>query len=161
MFRASTMPEDEYEKLIDGIKQVPVKSASDNHREMTDTLWSTNSSVNLLFDSIGEPAAVYEFEMDSYKALRVNSKFIECFGYGQAISGDPSKGFTDKVSKESMQMIIGKFNEVAENESEGHCTYMRKFLNGEEKKVDLYLRYWGRNETSSVIFAMFKGITKD
>jgi len=152
---ARPMPVEEYEKLISGVDQIPAQSLSENHKEMVRTIWSANSNVELIFNSIKEPAAIYEYENRSFKALRVNQKFIDYFGYGEAVNDDLGTEYMSRISDESVNEIIETFDMVTSSNREEYCDYKRVDADGNEHQMRIGLQYWGRNETSVVMFALF------
>lgn len=82
-FYARPMPVSDYEALIRGVDQTPSQSLSVNHDELIHTIWNFDPKIDLLFNSIKQPAAIYEFENNAFHTIRVNADFNRFFGYGK------------------------------------------------------------------------------
>lgn len=154
-YYARPMPQNEYEDLINGVRQTPVESISENHREMSRALWSTDGTINLLFNSIVDPVAIYKYEGNDFKALRVNEKFNECFGYGGALNEGMYGKIGSDISEEDTKIVADAIREVADSRGEKYCYYKRTAQDGKLHKIKMYMKYWGKNEASSIIFCMF------
>lgn len=154
-YYARPMPQNEYEDLINGVRQTPVESISENHREMSRALWSTDGTINLLFNSIVDPVAIYKYEGNDFKALRVNEKFNECFGYGGALNEGMYGKIGSDISEEDTKIVADAIKEVADSKGEKYCIYNRIAQDGKLHKIKMYMKYWGKNETPSIIFCMF------
>ena len=153
-YYARPMPISKYEELVNGVIQIPADTNSDNHDEMVKTIWGSGSLIDLIFNSVKEPLAVYEYENGFFRVIRVNSTFNNFYGYGED-SGDFKNIRPKHFPVESYKTLLSAFQHVADEERETTCEYV-DIVRGEERNVSLNLQYWGRNENTKVIFGSFK-----
>ena len=149
---AKPMPVDAYEKLVDGVTQRPALSHSENHAAVFHTVWTPGRAMDLLFNSIGRPAAIYEFSGGSFRALRVNALFNACFGYGRTADDNLIMSYQG-VSAGQMERVLHAFEAAVQRKGSAECDYSLAAPAG--RRVHLTLRYWGANERSAVLFATF------
>ncbi len=158
---AKPMPVTEYESLVAGITQLPVESLSDNHDHISQTIWSTDPQIDLLFNSIKQPAAIYEYENNSFHALRVNMSYNDYFGYGEAIGENSEQAYSRQLSREAMAVVLDALRQTAETKHETVCTCPIKNGGGSVKMLQIDLQYWGANENTKVIFALFTELSRE
>jgi len=156
-YYARPMPVDDYERLVDGLRQLPAESRSDNHQALVQTIWAGDPQVELLFNSILQPAAIIGFENDSYQTIRVNARYNELFGYGEVVS-DVTAQLDRHIAAEDVQQLKTTFRDAAARHGMGHCQYHLVDEDGRHSTIDMRLRYWGANETTKVFFALFEQI---
>ena len=78
-FYAKPMPVPEYEKLVCGAHPIPTRMQTENLDLIQGALWSAEPGNELLFDSLEEPAAIYEYTDGVCRVLRSNSSFRRVF----------------------------------------------------------------------------------
>jgi EAL domain-containing protein (putative c-di-GMP-specific phosphodiesterase class I)/DNA-binding response OmpR family regulator len=154
-YYAKPMPVADYEALVRGSAPAPIESLSVNHDALVHTIWSSNTHIDLLFNSIKRPAAIYEFEDGSFSAIRVNSDFNSFFGYGEEISSAKERERHHHLSPESLSAVTEAFRRVSETHGESGCTYAITEDGQRERLVSLSLKYWGANENADIVFALF------
>ncbi|MEA4813793.1 MAG: EAL domain-containing protein [Oscillospiraceae bacterium] len=152
---AKPMPVPEYEALVSGVRQEPVESLSVNHEELVYTIWSSDPHIDLLFNSIKRPAAVYQFENGFFRAIRVNSDFIKFFGYGEEIVDTSIHGRHSHLSPAARATVVDAFMRAVETRDESACEYELNDDLGATRRISLSLRYWGANESANILFALF------
>ena len=154
-FFAKAMPVPEYEQLLKTTEQAPaIVKVGVNQAAIFKTIWSGDPSIDLLFNSINQPAVVYEYANDIFRPLRVNKHFEEFFGYG--IDNDAShSSIGKKTSKEDLNRIKKLFKEVDHNRTDSSCDFIYLNENGAQVVLNLQLKYWGTNENSSILFGLF------
>ena len=153
-YYARPMPIPDYEKLIAGVEQKPVRTLSANHDAVFQTVWAQSPQLDLLFESIRQPVAIYEFTADSFRALRVNRAFNEFFGYG-SISRDSMDLASRDLPLEQLSRMIRTFRAASEGRCAADCEYRLPCGGGQSRGVRIDLQYWGTNEKSSILFAEF------
>jgi len=158
-YYAKPMSVADYEQLIKDADCRPIVSSSFNHEKLFYTIWSSDSHVEMLFNSIPQPAAIYEFEHCDFNAIRVNSNFNKFFGYGENIGNDLNNEYKDHVSDESLADIIAAFEAAAQSRGSASCEYDMSDREGDHIRIRMDLQYWGANEITDVIFALFTNIT--
>lgn len=150
---AKPMPVNEYVSLVSNKPKYVAKSNSENHDVVFESILSDNPSFNLIFNSFKSPAAIYEQETDSFRAIKMNSSFNDMFGFGK-IPLDSEKKFKSLLSPEDFEKVIDTFRNTAKTRNESSCNYVVSY-GGSKFKVNLNLQYWGKNQKSSIIFAVF------
>ncbi|MCI1269898.1 MAG: EAL domain-containing protein [Ruminococcus sp.] len=150
---AKPMPVNEYVSLVSNKPKYVAKSNSENHDVVFESIWSDNPSFNLIFNSFKSPAAIYEQKNDSFRAIKMNSSFNDMFGFGK-IPLDSEKKFKSLLSPEDFEKVIDSFRNTAKTRNESSCNYVVSY-GGSNFKVNLNLQYWGKNQKSSIIFAVF------
>lgn len=150
-FYARPMPVADYEKLVHGVQQEPVRSRSENHRAIFETVWASSPQMNLLFSSIPQPIAIYEFANDSFRALRVNEAFNRFFGYGSLSSHENA----DLLSSELPIRQLSRLTAACRRTAAEHVPVDDSFALPNGRRVHIELQYWGANEKSAILFASF------
>jgi diguanylate cyclase (GGDEF)-like protein len=152
---ARPMPVREYESLIFGVPQMPTQAVGENLQEIAEILWSPSPEVDFLFESLEQPAAVYEWESGHVHALRVNDSFLSLFGYGVGIDSTRQGSFGAFLSPEDLQGLLRAFEEAAESRSGGVFHFTQRLEDGTCRNLRVSLKYWGKNEAAKIIFAQF------
>ncbi len=150
---AKPMPVSDYEALLASTMQHSVKSKSENHDILFQALWTNSAQMDLFFRNLKRPAAAYEFEGGSFHALRVNTEFSKIFGYG-TISADNTEKMRELLLKEDFEQVSAAFQGAAETGEESDCSFSVPSLNN-GRKIQMKLQYWGKNEKSAILFALF------
>lgn len=158
---AKPMPVADYESLVAGCNQSPVESLSDNNDLISATIWSTDPHIDLLFNSIKQPAAVYEYENNSFHALRVNTSYNHFFGYGEVIGENLEQTYCRQLSRDALKVVLAALRQTAESKQETVCTYPVQTEDGTTKMLQMDLQYWGTNENAKVIFALFTELSRE
>ena len=157
-YYAKPMPVSDYEALISRSDAVPVRSRSENHDAMFHTIWSSSPQIDLLFNSIRQPAAIYEFSGGVYHALRVNTSFSQIFGYGLTPEDNTVLPYRH-LKPEEQEKVTEAFLAAASTRKESRCDYVLPKPHRRGRVIRLSLQYWGSNEDSDVLFALFSDIT--
>lgn len=79
---ARPMPVDEYEKLTDGVEQLPIPYEGMDDDGLLHCIWWSDPCTEKLFNPFSTPAAVFEYRDGAFSAVRVNSGYNKFFGYG-------------------------------------------------------------------------------
>ena len=157
-YYARPMPVEQYEELVRGDRAAaPVVAGSQAHKQMSETLWSTDPQVELLFDSITQPVGVFGFDGTSFTALRVNKQFRTAFGYGAGKRAQEE--YLRHVSPETLHSMTDTFREAAVCGGEASCDYLRLDEAGDRHWVHMNAQYWGSNSDTKILFAMFEDTT--
>ena len=82
---ARPMPVAKYEQLIRSIGKVSEEETQMTNEKMNEMIWTNNENVELFFDSLRHPAAIFEADSRTLSPLRVNRCYNEAFGYGNNI----------------------------------------------------------------------------
>ncbi|MEA4965365.1 MAG: EAL domain-containing protein [Oscillospiraceae bacterium] len=151
---AKPMPVPDYEALLRGAQPNRFESRSVNHDRLVETIWTFDSRIDLLFNSIKRPAAIYEFDNESFSTIRVNTDFNRFFGYGER-HGDRNAAQALGLPNTALQTILAAFRRTADTRQETVCEYTRPWYNGATRTLRLDLQYWGANENTAVMFALF------
>lgn len=154
-YYAKPMPVTEYEKLLHGVIQQPFESLSENHELLVNTIWSPDPQVDFIFNSMRQPACIYEFENGVFRAVKVNTEFNRFFGYGDKLGADADTLYKKELDDESLSSIIEVFNKVSETHEEAVCEYVQSQSGGTRRRICLDLQYWGANESVKILFALF------
>jgi len=151
---ARPMPVADYEKLMRGVGAAPILHKSENLEVIADIVWHSGTVNELLFDSLENPAAVFEFDGADIRALRTNRAFSASFGYGSGLDHRLYQYYTGRMAREDFDCALDGFREV----SRTHGRAVRSFRltdGGQSCQVRMSLVYWGRNEAAAVCFAQF------
>jgi len=155
-YYAKPMPVSNYENLIRHLIQYPVQSQSQNHQAIFQTVWSSDAQIDLLFHSIPQPAAIFEFENDHFNPLRVNSRFNDVFGYGEMLFDNTgAKEALVGQKTEFLQPVLDAFRLTAHTHQATSCALQLQKKDGTETKMRLDLQYWGQNEITHIVFVLF------
>ena len=154
-FYARPMPVSDYEALIRGVDQTPSQSLSVNHDELIHTIWNFDPKIDLLFNSIKQPAAIYEFENNAFHTIRVNADFNRFFGYGKEPGTDPDSDYARRLTGDSLSRVLAAFGRTASIREETVCECSLISADGVRREICMDLQYWGSNENSQVLFALF------
>jgi diguanylate cyclase (GGDEF)-like protein len=154
-YYAKPMPVADYEALTCGAQQIPTQICSENLGGITEILWGARPENELLFNTLEEPAAVYEYSNELLRVLRVNESFRRFFGPEYQI--DEHLGIQQQacLTPEYTQTIIDAFQKVAETKEPSGCSYRMEMRNGDTCRLRVALHYWGLNEEAKIIFAQF------
>ncbi|MEA5050005.1 MAG: EAL domain-containing protein [Oscillospiraceae bacterium] len=159
-FYAKPMPVEDYESLVRGVRQSPVRSLSINHENLAKTIWSDNVQVDFLFNSFQSPAAVYGFENDSFQIIRINRHFSDFFGDVTRMQDPPGGERGDCFSDAAHEEMLRAFRQTAQTHRNSDCEYDFEKEDGSRHRIRLSLQYWGANETTAVLFALFSDISE-
>ena len=151
---ARPMPLEDYEKILREGNQVPAKMDAENRQEIINAIWSSHSDVELVFKSIQQPVAVYEYENGRFSAMRVNEPFNDWFGYGENFLNNKGE-YNHHVSSEHFRDIIGAFQKAIKDRGLAECEFLFTDDRGHNRWIRLNLKYLGRNEKSNIVFATF------
>jgi len=110
--------------------------------------------VELVFKSIQQPVAVYEYENGRFSAMRVNEPFNDWFGYGENFLNNKGE-YNHHVSSEHFRDIIGAFQKAIKDRGLAECEFLFTDDRGHNRWIRLNLKYLGRNEKSNIVFATF------
>jgi len=155
---ARPMPVRDYEELIRGSRPIPAQSLSENLEALVGAIWDSSLVSELLFDSFRQPAAIYEFENDSFHALRVNSEYNRFFGYGEEVGADADRRYPRHLRGSSLETVLAVFRQVVVSKRDASCEYSLISANSEKRYIRMELRYWGANESAKILFALFNEI---
>ena len=153
-YYARPMPVADYEALIRSASQRPSASLHENHEQIAQTLWSGDQAIELLFNSIRQPAAIYSFESDEYRILRVNELYHQTFGYGER-PDEHTLYSTCGLKGDGCDRLKEAFASAAVTRKESVCTCLLPTADGTDKLIKLDLQYWGENKNAAVLFALF------
>jgi len=154
-FYAKPMPVSEYEALTGGAACSSTPLRSENRAPIRDVLWSSDPGNELLFNSLEEPAAVYEYAGGHVRVLRVNESFRRRFGQEYHIDERLGIERQDCLTPEDAQAISDTFAKAAETKESAGCTYRMEMQGGAFRQMRMALQYWGLNEKSAILFAQF------
>jgi PAS domain-containing protein len=157
-YYAKPMPVADYEALVRGVKQTPAETMSENHEVMARTIWSSGEQINLLFNSIKIPAAIFEVGDDGFNALRVNESYNRLFGYGDTAGDNLDKAYGRHMPPESAALAEEAFRRAAENRGEAECEYDIVMGDGSVKRAHMDIQYWGANGNMKIVFVMLLGM---
>jgi len=160
-YYAKPMPVKDYESLVEGVPLCPAQSLSVNHDQLVHTIWSSDPYVDFMFNSLMHPSAVYEFENDSFHAIRMNSSFTRFFGYGEETGVSVDTKYSSNLPDVSRASVLEAFRRSAATHEGSSCEYVYRAENGAEKAIRLELQYWGANENSTILFALFYELPSD
>ena len=153
-YYARPMPVSDYETLIRTAGQHAAPGQPENHRQIASALWSGDEGTELLFNSIRQPAAVYSFENDEYRVLRVNETYRAVFGYGGR-PGEHALGSSCELQDDGCDQLKEAFRTAASAHGQSACTCLLPVAGGPERRMRLELQYWGANKNAAVLFALF------
>ena len=153
-YYARPMPVSDYETLIRTAGQHAAPGQPENHRQIASALWSGDEGTELLFNSIRQPAAVYSFENDEYRVLRVNETYRAVFGYGGR-PGEHALGSSCELQDDGCDQLKEAFRAAASAHGQSACTCLLPVAGGPERRMRLELQYWGANKNAAVLFALF------
>ena len=160
-FYAKPMPVPEYEALVSNTRQTPTQIQSENLDRIRESLWSAEPRNELLFNSMEEPAAVYEYTSGSLRTLRSNDSFRRFFGSEYRI--DTKSGMEGQrcFSDADVQAVKAAFAQAAETKGVSGCVYRVKTPEGGSRRMRMALRYWGLNGETKIIFAQLFALDFD
>ncbi|SHK41521.1 diguanylate cyclase (GGDEF) domain-containing protein [Hathewaya proteolytica DSM 3090] len=137
-YYAEPMPVKKYEMLIEGKNQGYKK---ETHHEQFDvnTIWDINSEMNMLFSSVMQPVAIYEFDGKEVEILRVNDAYYDMFGYDSIV--DHNNKIRVGVGLSDQASIIDAFVNVCRTKEVTECDYLRWIDKENHVWVNLKLKY--------------------
>lgn len=152
---ARPMPVEDYEKRILAGPAIPADKYPENLADITRALWSGDSHSELIFNSLEEPAAVYEYTPGRLRVLRANARF--CSYLGPEFSTDKFSAHAERlgVDEESAKLLLETFQKAADSKTTATCRYWIQPENKQAQRICLMLHYWGMNASASIIFAQF------
>lgn len=159
-FYARPMPVPDYESLVRGVRQSPVETLSVNHSKLMETIWSDDARIDFLFNSFQQPAAIYEFENDTFRVIRVNSLYNTCFGYGEFTQDSKDVQAMEQLAPGALATVLGAFRETVRTQQGHSCRYRIQRKAGAPRDIRLDLQYWGANEKTAVLFALFSDASR-
>lgn len=151
---AKPMPVDQYETLMEkGDYFIPKQKQKFD----TDSLWSVNPQMEMLFSNMSQAVGIYEFENNHLEILRVNKAFYDLFGYEDVSirTNDPLKA----VKKEHTDTVLNAFNNAINTKSSSEFEYMRKCMNSTIKWVHATLKYINTVGDKSILIGTLTDIT--
>lgn len=153
---AKPMKISDYDALVENKAQVPKNSESENLDVIFEAVWTECYSIDLLFNSINEAAAIYEIADDNFRAIKINEAFHDTFGYG--IQGEETKNlfWHHELSESEFKSLYDAFDSVGNTKQSLKHRFNMRIDAKKIKKFEVYLKYWGRNEKSPIIFAVFR-----
>lgn len=151
---ARPMPVADYESLVFNVAQTPTHLAEENLEAITGLLWASSPQVDLLFDSLEQPTAVYEYESGHIHALRVNDSFIDLFGYGVGVDSETESSFRQSLSPADFDRLLAAFAKAAETRGRNAVTVALHTEDG-VRALRASMKYWGRNEAAHILFTQF------
>ena len=154
-YYAKPMPVSDYQSLICGIRQLPTHTRSENLSEAAYALWSADPRSELLFNSLEEPAAIYEFSSERMCVLRVNESFHNFFEPNYHIDKTAGIALVPSITREDNMSVLAAFRETAETKATVFCRFRLTAKSGASRGIRMAVHYWGLNETSSVLFTQF------
>lgn len=154
-FYARPMPVPEYEKLVREKRQTPAQVRSENLDSIRTALWSAEPRNELLFNSLEEPAAVYEYADGQLRVLRLNESFRRLFGPGFRADLPPGPEERERRAAADVPVLLDAFRQAAETKGVSGCVCRVTARDGGERPVRAALRYWGTNGAAKIVFAQF------
>ena len=128
-----------------------MKLLSENHEIMSRTIWSSSPQLNLLFNSIKMPAAIYEVGENEFSALRVNKSYNDLFSDGMQDNLDTA--CEKHLSPQSRQELLRTFRRAAETKCEASCSCAFVFDGDDSRVMNMEVQYWGTNGNMRIVFA--------
>jgi hypothetical protein len=109
----------------------------------------------LIFNTLEEPVAVYEYTPDQLRILRVNASFSSFFDTDFCI--DKRSGIVEQpsIDDEGATLILETFQKVANNKATASCNYCIETTDKQQRRIRMALHFWGMNGITSIIFAQF------
>jgi diguanylate cyclase (GGDEF)-like protein len=154
-YYARPMPVPEYEALIAGARQTPTSLRAENLKAVRGALWSEEPGVELLFNSLEEPAAVCALTGGRLRVLRVNRSFRSLFGTDASAGQQPYAGGWERLSGAGAQAVLDAFNKTAKTKSAGSCVYQIRTRDGSLRSIRAAMHYWGTNGGAEIVFAQY------
>ena len=137
------------------LRQLPTHTRSENLSEAAYALWSADPRSELLFNSLEEPAAIYEFSSERMCVLRVNESFHNFFEPNYHIDKTAGIALVPSITREDNMSVLAAFRETAETKATVFCRFRLTAKSGASRGIRMAVHYWGLNETSSVLFTQF------
>lgn len=152
---ARPMPVEDYEELVRGAHQAATQKRYGNLGEITHVIWSGEPRSELIFNTLEEPAAVYEYTPERLRILRVNASFSSFFGVNFCI--DRQSGIMEQpsIADEDVSLILETFRKAADHKAAAYCNYCIENIDRQRRRIRMALHFWGMNGIASIIFAQF------
>jgi len=154
-YYAKPMSVSDYEALISGRQQIPAVTPLERLEDISGLLWGNDLRSELLFHSLAEPAAVFEYSDGAARALRVNASFNRRFGVSFCFDRYSGKSEPSGLFAAEQERILRAFQTAAETREPVPCLCTIPSSDKTGVSVRLMLRYWGMNGTSAILFAQF------
>lgn len=150
----------DYEKRIDDKIDMEINridSREDLSLFNADSIWATDSQMEMLFSNVLQPIIIFEFQNDSIEILRVNGAFYEMLGYDDhAINLDNPLAVVGPVYR---AVVLNAFNSVIRTKENSECEYIRRVSNGKSIWIRLKLKYINKIGDKHVILGALTDIT--
>ncbi|MEG1361415.1 MAG: EAL domain-containing protein [Lachnospiraceae bacterium] len=124
-----------------------------------DEFWTTNSQVNLLFNSIINAVGIYEVYQDKIELIRANDGFFE-------VTHDTDESFR-KVAKDVIQVVVEEdrllvkqtFKQAVDNKNPTTCVYRRYTEGGDILYIQIKIKHIMSSGEHHLFYGAFNDIT--
>lgn len=117
------------------------------------TLLAYNEHMDMLFNNIFQPIAMYEYIDGDIETIRVNNSYQETFGFDSVILRLKDGTGDIFISKEDKRIVFDAFKKAVDTQDCAECEYCRMTKEGVGKWVRISLMYMGSIENRHIIFA--------
>lgn len=159
-FFARPMPVKDYEALaVHGDEGIKEHNLSADRVTLGRTIWSSDPSLEFLFNHVHQPLAVYEYDHAECYPIRVNVAFNEFFGYGIN-----TVFFDEKADKNTDAETNKRIHEGICTLGEEHPYFSTESVfhdrEGNLCRIVLVINYMGNVENRKVIMVSFDILTR-
>ena len=150
------MPIAEFEKL--GSQVAEREEGAARATINADSLWSATSQIESLFSNILQAVALFEYDGETVRLLRVNDAYNKMFGY-RDVNGIQDEALSD-VSPEDLPEILEAFHQTARSRGTCRCEFRRLLNTGSVIWLQARLKYVNTIGGNDVIFVSMSDVTQ-
>ncbi len=153
---ARPMPIEEYEKLA---FETPKEIFNDDSKsDNFDSLWTSESQMEMMLSNMLQAVAVYEFDGDNnIETIRVNNAYYDIFGFKNL--SEYRHNVLDYVAEDYRDEVRDAFKEAVYGGLQTECEFVRRLSNGQTKWINLKLKYVNSVGDRHVIVGNLSDIT--
>lgn len=152
---ARPMPIEEYEKLA---FETPAESPKDSKTDGYDSLWTSESQMEMMLSNMLQAVAVYEFDGENnIETIRVNNAYYDIFGFKNL--SEYRRNVLDYVAEDYREELLDAFKEAVYGGVQTECEFVRCLNNGQSKWINIKLKYVNSVGDRHVIVGNLSDIT--
>ena len=160
-YYAKPMPWQEYENTL---RNPAFYEKIDEERlekySLLEKVWNVNPEMEKTFNTIMQPAAVYQYTENGIMLLQINAEFNQSFGY-TVTAKKQFENNSQYIPDDYIKKIRGAFAKCVRKKKTAHCDYMRMYESGENRWYRMRLHYITEEENCSIIMVLFYDVSQE
>jgi len=150
------LPVQDFEALTQGAQPAGAPLMPGLLERGDEQAWPLDEQIDLLFNSIGAPAAICTSSRSGFRFVRVNAAFCGWMRCGAAPRLEElDRSYRSSVPQKSMAAVEEAFRSAVRDKRCTSCEFLHRDAAGTLTPVRLDLQYWGENDGTEILFAVF------